>query len=667
MKNHRPNDARGRAGGGSPRLGLRGSLDVPVATIDNPARVEVAGWVHHAGAEVLLVSVLVDGELVGTAERPSIPRPDVREIHEGAPLRTGWSTVVSLGRTGRHVSLSAHALVALPPEEDEVRRIVLVEFAERELEVRDGGRVRGEVDLPDRREKVDGTTVQINGTADVSPGLARVEVSVAGSAPVRARHSLPSGPDWSMGPEGTLRGFSAIVEVPAGSGDLDVQVTVVASDDSTAQLPASVLPRARASEQEPGDAQRQAVLLERFQRHVTALRSALPAPALGRVLVAAHDLGIGGAQGYLDDLMHGLHVAGIEFCVVAGADGPLRAKIESAYSAPVLVLGAVPTDGELLETRLRTIAGFAIEHGARACLANTLVSFPAVVAAQRLGIRTMWALHESFAPAVFWHEYLRAPAHPTILAATHQALSSCDEILFEAGSTRDLYADLVPGATASLVPYGLDIAAFDEAMTGVTRAQARRDLGVPIERRALICVGSVEPRKGQLALARAFGRLDASARAVTSLYLVGASDNGYSRALRDFVHDSGLDDVHVVDADPDILRWYAAADVLVSASDVESMPRTMLETMLAGRPVAATAAFGVGELVEDGVTGWLCEPGDLKQLTELLARAARADQRTLDHMGEAGRARVVSDHSASGYVEHVQGRLEAWLSTEASR
>ena len=124
--------------------------------------------------------------------------------------------------------------------------------------------------------------------------------------------------------------------------------------------------------------------------------------------------------------------------------------------------------------------------------------------------------------------------------------------------------------------------------------------------------------------------------------------------------------VHVVDSDPDVMRWYAAADVLVSAADVESMPRTMLESMLAGRPVAAASVFGVPELVEDGVSGWLCEPGDLSALTELVRQAVTAGATQLSSMGAAARARVEEHHSSAGFVQHVAARLQSWLEDSAT-
>ena len=239
-------------------------------------------------------------------------------------------------------------------------------------------------------------------------------------------------------------------------------------------------------------------------------------------------------------------------------------------------------------------------------------------------------------------------------------------MVFEATTTRDLYTDIVPAEAASFVPYGVDTAALDRELASTSREQARAELGIAPGERVLVCVGTVEPRKGQLALARAFARIEPERRRGAALYLVGAGDTAYARALRDFVARGDLTSVHVVDIDPDITRWYVAADVLVSASDVESMPRTMIEAMLVGRPVAGVDAFGVGELVQDGISGWLCPPRDLVPLTEVLRRAVVTGGSALDAMGAAARERVLQRHDSAGYIAHVTDRLRGWLSETPS-
>ena len=92
----------------------------------------------------------------------------------------------------------------------------------------------------------------------------------------------------------------------------------------------------------------------------------------------------------------------------------------------------------------------------------------------------------------------------------------------------------------------------------------------------------------------------------------------------------------------------------------------MIEAMLVGRPVAGVDAFGVGELVQDGISGWLCPPRDLVPLTEVLRRAVVTGGSALDAMGAAARERVLQRHDSAGYIAHVTDRLRGWLSETPS-
>lgn len=67
-----------------------------------------------------------------------------------------------------------------------------------------------------------------------------------------------------------------------------------------------------------------------------------------------------------------------------------------------------------------------------------------------------------------------------------------------------------------------------------------------------------------------------------------------------------------------------------------------LEAGACRKPVVATRVGGIPEVVEDGVNGFLTEPGDIDALAEKVA-ALIADPNLRTRMGEAGRARVERD------------------------
>jgi glycosyltransferase involved in cell wall biosynthesis len=66
--------------------------------------------------------------------------------------------------------------------------------------------------------------------------------------------------------------------------------------------------------------------------------------------------------------------------------------------------------------------------------------------------------------------------------------------------------------------------------------------------------------------------------------------------------------------------FIAAADVVCLSSATEGTPGVLLDALALGRPIAATAAGGVSEVVEDGVSGLLTPVGDADALGASIAR-----------------------------------------------
>jgi len=71
----------------------------------------------------------------------------------------------------------------------------------------------------------------------------------------------------------------------------------------------------------------------------------------------------------------------------------------------------------------------------------------------------------------------------------------------------------------------------------------------------------------------------------------------------------------------------------------EGLGTSLLDAMAAARPIVATTAGGIPEIVEDGVNGLLVPPRDARALADAILRALRdADLRR--RLGDAGFARV---------------------------
>ena len=83
----------------------------------------------------------------------------------------------------------------------------------------------------------------------------------------------------------------------------------------------------------------------------------------------------------------------------------------------------------------------------------------------------------------------------------------------------------------------------------------------------------------------------------------------------------------------------AAATLVVMPSTWESVANACLEAMALGRPVIATHGSGFAEIMRDGVSGFLVEPEDHRQLARVAIHAL-ADPVRLAEIGRAAHARA---------------------------
>jgi glycosyltransferase involved in cell wall biosynthesis len=98
-------------------------------------------------------------------------------------------------------------------------------------------------------------------------------------------------------------------------------------------------------------------------------------------------------------------------------------------------------------------------------------------------------------------------------------------------------------------------------------------------------------------------------------------------------------------------------DLAACSSNFEGSPLTILEYMDAGLPVVSTRVGGVPDLVEDGVTGLLVDPGDPAALAGALAELL-GDRERRTEMGLKGRKRRRSEFDIDVMVERIEQLYE---------
>ncbi len=164
----------------------------------------------------------------------------------------------------------------------------------------------------------------------------------------------------------------------------------------------------------------------------------------------------------------------------------------------------------------------------------------------------------------------------------------------------------------------------------------------------IACVASFEEVKGHRFLIHAC-RLLADRGVDVHLDLAGGGP--LRREVERLIMELDLEErvtVHGPVARPEVRRILAAADVAVLASHPtrsgkrEGIPVALMEAMMSGLPVVASALSGIPELVEDERTGFLVPPGDPLALADRLERLVGAPE-LRSRLGAAGRAKVTTE------------------------
>lgn len=93
----------------------------------------------------------------------------------------------------------------------------------------------------------------------------------------------------------------------------------------------------------------------------------------------------------------------------------------------------------------------------------------------------------------------------------------------------------------------------------------------------------------------------------------------------------------------DVRPHLTDTDCVVLPSYREGTPRTLLEAAAMGRPIITTDAVGCREVVDHGVSGFLCRPRDAADLTEKIERMIALSPEERAEMGRRGREKVERD------------------------
>jgi L-malate glycosyltransferase len=158
----------------------------------------------------------------------------------------------------------------------------------------------------------------------------------------------------------------------------------------------------------------------------------------------------------------------------------------------------------------------------------------------------------------------------------------------------------------------------------------------------VVCIAAVERRKGLDVLLQAARAVIRHLPSAKFLVLGNIDDIGYYQALQAEVKRLDLQERFLfLGHREDVPEILAAADVAVSASREEGLSGALREALAMQKPVVCTAVGGNTELIRDGESGWVVEPGNAQALSRALLEALE-DRAEASRRAENGRLMMQS-------------------------
>jgi teichuronic acid biosynthesis glycosyltransferase TuaC len=208
--------------------------------------------------------------------------------------------------------------------------------------------------------------------------------------------------------------------------------------------------------------------------------------------------------------------------------------------------------------------------------------------------------------------------HPRILSQCVEALRGAAAVIALSSHLAETAVELgAPAQRMHVIPNGVDVGHFRPR----DKADARRQLNLPEDRRLVVSVAHLGPRKGHRETIRALTSLPEDVQ----LVIVGGDPGrGHNqRELRGLIRELGLTGrVLLTGRQPydRVPLYFNAADISVLASYREGCPNVVLESLASGTPVVASDVGSVSEMIEHGRNGRIVPPRQVEPLADAIGQ-----------------------------------------------
>ncbi|MEJ9149464.1 N-acetyl-alpha-D-glucosaminyl L-malate synthase BshA [Bacillus smithii] len=147
----------------------------------------------------------------------------------------------------------------------------------------------------------------------------------------------------------------------------------------------------------------------------------------------------------------------------------------------------------------------------------------------------------------------------------------------------------------------------------ISSSHLKEEYGIRSDEKVIIHVSNFRSIKRVPDVVKVFARIFEKMPA--KLLLVG--DGPEMTVVSKLVSDLGLDEgVFFLGKQDNLEELYSISDLMLLLSQKESFGLALLEAMACGVPCIGTNVGGIPEVIQNGVNGFICEPGDLADIVQ---------------------------------------------------
>jgi len=230
-------------------------------------------------------------------------------------------------------------------------------------------------------------------------------------------------------------------------------------------------------------------------------------------------------------------------------------------------------------------------------IAGILTGTPAVI-----HLHDMYAATPSY---VRWCDWWLAPATARVVAVSQGVAEACATRLH------------IPRERIAVIPNAIPVG-WAQPVAVERLEPLRRTLGISDGSRVIGTVAHLQAEKDVPSLLQAIAHLRAAG---WDCHVVVVGEGPDRAQLEELIAQLGLvGRAHLVGFQVDVRPYLALMEVAVFSSLSEGCPNTLLEAMAMGRPIVATAARGIKELIRDGDNGLMVPVRDAQAIAQAVER-----------------------------------------------